>query len=566
MPRTRTRFFRTAVTGVVAMAGAMLVPMVMTAPANAVAQKITICHATNSQTNPYRRISVSQSAVNAHGSHRGIGAVWSLGIATKWDDVIPDATAGGSNGSKLSWTAAGIDIYNSVTKTAAGVPACKGMTAKQYYDSEIAAGTTQADVLADLNSQKANEDAALLASLGGSFTAANVGQLDSVKATTTAATGVGPTTATLAGSISLGRDGVNAATAERADLSFEWGTDPNLITPATATATPVVANGVVGTPVTTTTSSALTGLTASTTYYFRVVGVTDAGVDTQATLQGDILSFTTTGTTAQTLTFEAGANGTVGDAARTYTFAATASGNPVTIVSADPSVCTVATQTVTLVAAGICSLTASVAGNATYQSVTVTDTFSVAVPTPVAQSLAFEAGADGTVGDAARTYTFAATASGNPVTVVSNDTDVCTVTGYDVALVAAGTCSLTAGVAANASYLAASVTDSFAVAAAAATPVAQSLAFEAGADGTVGDAARTYTFAATASGNPVTVVSNDTNVCTVTGYDVTLVAAGTCSLTASVAANASYLAASVTDSFAVAAAAATPVAQSLAFE
>ncbi len=58
--------------------------------------KVTICHATNSQTNPYVVETVSTSSIdeqnnkllNGHGDHTG--AVWYSGIAAhSWGDIIP---------------------------------------------------------------------------------------------------------------------------------------------------------------------------------------------------------------------------------------------------------------------------------------------------------------------------------------------------------------------------------------------------------------------------------------------------------------------------------------------
>lgn len=58
--------------------------------------KVTICHATNSQTNPYVIITVSTSSIdeqnnkylNGHGDHEG--GVWYKGIAAhSWGDIIP---------------------------------------------------------------------------------------------------------------------------------------------------------------------------------------------------------------------------------------------------------------------------------------------------------------------------------------------------------------------------------------------------------------------------------------------------------------------------------------------
>lgn len=55
-------------------------------------QKVTICHATNSESNPYNRITVSRSAVD-HGGHRNhTGPVWYPGAkaaGVHWGDIIP---------------------------------------------------------------------------------------------------------------------------------------------------------------------------------------------------------------------------------------------------------------------------------------------------------------------------------------------------------------------------------------------------------------------------------------------------------------------------------------------
>jgi hypothetical protein len=153
---------RTAVPALSSLALGLLVPVAVAGSATAAATKASICHATNSHSNPYRRISVSQSALIAHYAHRGTGVVWSPGITTKWDDVVP----GGSPNGKLIWDSTRIAIYEGTATTPAGRLACRGMSTKAYYDSEIAAGVPQAAVLADLNTQRANEDAALLGSAG----------------------------------------------------------------------------------------------------------------------------------------------------------------------------------------------------------------------------------------------------------------------------------------------------------------------------------------------------------------------------------------------------------------
>lgn len=64
-------------------------------------QKVTICHATDAQTNPYVKITVSANAIanrqdfNGHGVQHE-GGVWFKGIADHaWGDIIPAFTTNG---------------------------------------------------------------------------------------------------------------------------------------------------------------------------------------------------------------------------------------------------------------------------------------------------------------------------------------------------------------------------------------------------------------------------------------------------------------------------------------
>lgn len=134
------------------------------------------------------------------------------------------------------------------------------------------------------------------------------------------------------------------------------------------------------------------------------------------------------------------------------------------------------------------------------------------------------------------------------VTVTSTTPAVCTVAAQTLTLVSAGSCSLLAEQAGNATYAPASpVSISFTVAKA-----AQTINFVAPGNQTLGGAPVALT-ATASSGLPVDFTSTTPATCTVSGSAVTLVAAGGCSVTAQQPGNANYLAAaSVASSFDIA--------------
>ncbi len=101
--------------------------------------------------------------------------------------------------------------------------------------------------------------------------------LDSPAVTTSAATGVTETAATLNGS-------VNAKGASTS-VSFVYGTDPDLLSGTTTTA---AAQSPVSGSSNTAVDLALTGLTPGTTYYYRAIGTNSVG-----TTEGTILQFST---------------------------------------------------------------------------------------------------------------------------------------------------------------------------------------------------------------------------------------------------------------------------------
>jgi outer membrane protein OmpA-like peptidoglycan-associated protein len=263
--------------------------------ANAAASKVTICHRTRSTTNPYRRITVAKSAVAGAGStHQRHGTentptipdrIWidTYENGDTWGDIIPDTAADGSSVRHKLWTTDpnGQNIWNGITTVpSTGRAACRSMTPKEFYDSEIAAGTPAATILADLNEQDANEDIALKAALGGSFTLANIeSSASAVIDTTTAATNVEYNSATLNGQIQPG-----GATVQ---WRFNYGLSSTLS--GSTTLTTLSSNVTTGQSVT----ANITGLAANTTYFYEVQMVSDPGADTEGIITGGILSFKT---------------------------------------------------------------------------------------------------------------------------------------------------------------------------------------------------------------------------------------------------------------------------------
>ncbi len=175
------------------------------------------------------------------------------------------------------------------------------------------------------------------------------------------------------------------------------------------------------------------------------------------------------------------------------------------------------------------------------QSVTVTQ---ASGDNLISQAITFGAIANQTVGS---TLSLNATASsGLAVSFASSTPLVCSTSGNSAMLLAAGTCSLTASQAGNATYAAAtSVTQSFTVSLA-----PQTITF--GAIPTQRAATSIALGATASSGLPVSYASSTPLVCSISGTSATLLTAGTCNLTASQPGNATYAAATpVTQSFTV---------------
>ena len=261
--------------------------------------------------------------------------------------------------------------------------------------------------------------------------------------------------------------------------------------------------------------------------------------------------------TAQTISFASLADMQFGNAPFTVSATAT-SGLPVTfsIPSSAAGVCTSTGtdgSTISLVATGTCTVQADQAGDGTYaQAPSVQQAFTVS-PAPTAQTISFVSLAAMQFGNAP--FTVSATASsGLPVSfsIPSSAAGVCTSTGTDgstISLVGAGTCTVQADQAGDATYAQApSVQRAFTVSQA--TPTVSITNIPSSGSAFVGSTfSPSYDYAGDGG---TSTTSSTPSICAVGGTTVYLEAAGTCTLMAEAAATTNNAAATgANQSFAV---------------
>ena len=511
-------------------------------PALAAGSRVTICHRTKSTTNPYRLITVSNSAVNGHKNHTG--PVWTPTNTNGqvWGDIIPDNSGDGLqfwfNGSlpnkDLNWDGDSTSGGRSfMVPGGANVSKCSRMTAKRFYEISKQAGQTDAQIAADLNDQAANEDAAL-----GTFTEANIAtQVGAVSVTTNTPSAIGTDSATLSGSISAG--------STSATPKFEWGTSSSLATFSTASGGSAETGNFSA-------SATLTGLTSGTTYYYRVIGEIGSE-DTLGTYYGNIVSFTA-GKTQRTLTVSA-ASSSISLGATTSlstTPSAGSAGTTTYEVVGGLLYCSISGSTLTADStnAGTCSIRATDDGDVTYSSA-VSPTIDITVNAATSRTLTIDAGSFTStyafdVGTKPTITSTASAGDGSGTKSYSSSTlSVCTInssTGL-VAFVTAGICTISASITAAGGFTAANATAiNFTI-----TAVSRTLSL-AGDSGPYAINATPPTMVATpsAGSGSITYTSSTTPICTVNSSSglVAFVDAGTCTISSSIAANAGYATAS----------------------
>jgi len=264
---------------------------------------------------------------------------------------------------------------------------------------------------------------------------------------------------------------------------------------------------------------------------------------------------------AQSITFAQPTDMSLTSDTKTLTATSSATGSyPVSYTSLTTNTCTIESGAIRVVAAGICSVRATQAGDGIYspangviRSIGITNN-------KLSQSITFTQPAAMNTRSSSQALT-ATSSAGNsyPVTLISNSTDICTISNRAIVVVKSGTCSITASQSGDGTYLAASSVTRLIVI----SKLDQTITFNQPNAMTVtsGDQGISATSSATGS-YPVSFASTTTGFCTIeSGPVIRVVAAGTCSITASQAGDDTYTAAaSVTRSVVI-----SKLAQSITF-
>ena len=246
------------------------------------------------------------------------------------------------------------------------------------------------------------------------------------------------------------------------------------------------------------------------------------------------------GPAAQTITFPSIPNHTFGDAP--FLLGATASSGLVVSYTVLSGPATISGNTMTLTGAGIVTIQASQAGNASYAAATpVTQSFTVA---QAAQTITFPAIPNHTVGDAP--FTLGGTASSGLAVSYSVVSGPASISGSTVTLTGAGMVTIQASQPGNANYAAATpVSQSFTV-----SLSSQTITFPPIPNHTFGDAP--FTLGATASSGLGVSYAVTAGPATVSGNTVTITGVGAVTIQATQTGNTTYAAATpVSQSFSV---------------
>lgn len=200
----------------------------------------------------------------------------------------------------------------------------------------------------------------------------------------------------------------------------------------------------------------------------------------------------------------------------------------VVISSVTLSVCTVSSNTVTVISSGTCTLYANQSGNDSY-----------AAASPVSQLMSISKGSQTStidfsglsskaLGDSTFSISsYVTTSSGLTPTLTSDTTSVCTIATSTVTIVSAGTCTIRAAVSENANYLAATdATASFSIG-----KTRQTISFSLSSfTKSFGDSP--FSISATSSAGLSVTLTTTSSACSISGTTLTILAGGTCTVKA----------------------------------
>jgi gliding motility-associated-like protein len=232
-------------------------------------------------------------------------------------------------------------------------------------------------------------------------------------------------------------------------------------------------------------------------------------------------------------------NKAVGDANFSITAPSSNSNGAFTYTSSNTAVATITNNTVTIVGPGTITITATQAASANYNAGSVTTTLTVTKSNPTIGAMTAISRVFGT---APFSITAPSSNSTGAFTYTSSNTAVATISGGTVTIVGSGTANITATQAADANYNAGSVIALLTV-----TKAARTLSSFANINKTTTDVPFTLVAPISSAGTGAfTYSSSNTAVATVSGSNVTITGIGTTTITATQAADANYLAATIT--------------------
>ena len=245
------------------------------------------------------------------------------------------------------------------------------------------------------------------------------------------------------------------------------------------------------------------------------------------------------------------------NAISTQTFSTTAipltlsasSGLGVTLSTSTPAVCSVSGSTIAMLASGTCTVSADQPGNSSYFAApTVTQSFTI---NRASQTITLSPSANFTLA-VGSTQNLASTGQlglGNVTYSVATGGTSCSISGIVLTALAAGTCTINTTIAQDTSYNSATSSTVTVI-----VKLGQTITFAPISDKPQSNNSLILTGSTSATGISVSYASSTPSVCTVSGVVVTFVSAGTCTIAASQAGDATYLAANaVTQSFRIAA-------------